>query len=181
MHCIDILDIVCLYSFKSIMMVTVVVHSLPFHSHFLVISIWFSNGVENFNKTIHLRRFSIFDHTGFSHVLNFSIAWIWTTSILWIICPIKVSSDIIVLDRCIIVWIVNSIKINETIMYLLMLLFGHGTNDTNGLVWVDSDTDVFVSRLTLDSDRQLEYWYTNIYCIVDSTYIVWRCVFDVDN
>ena len=41
-------------------------------------------------------------------------------------------------------------------MYLLMLLFGHGTNDTNGLVWVDLDTDVFISRLTPDSDRKLE-------------------------
>ena len=74
MPCINILDIVCLYSFKSIMMVTVTVHSLPFHSHFLVISMHFSDGVGNFNNTIHLRRFSIFDHTDFNHVLNFSIA-----------------------------------------------------------------------------------------------------------
>ena len=64
----------------------------------------------------------------------------------------------------------------KTIVYLLMLLFGHGTNDMNELVWVDSDTDVFISRLTLDSDRHLEYWYTNIYCIVISMYIVLRCV-----
>ena len=58
-------------------------------------------------------------------------------------------------------------------MYLPVLLFGHDTNDTNGLVWVDLDTDVFVSP---DLDRQLEYWYTNIYCIVVSMYIVMRCV-----
>ena len=51
---------------------------------------------------------------------------------------------------------VNSIKINEKTVYLLMLLFGHSTNDKNGLVWADLDTDVFISRLTLDSDRQLE-------------------------
>ena len=58
-----------------------------------------------------------------------------------------------------------------------MLLFGHGTNDDmNGVVWVDSDTDVFISRLTPDSDMQPEYWYTNIYCIVVSMYIVMRCV-----
>ena len=74
MHCVNILDIVCLYSFKSIMMVTVIVHSIPFHCHFLVISVQFSNDVENFNKTIHLRRFSIFDHNDFNHVLTFFIA-----------------------------------------------------------------------------------------------------------
>ena len=46
----------------------------------------------------------------------------------------------------------------------------------NGLVWVDSGTGVFISRLTQDSNRQLEYWYTNIYCIVGIMYIVLRCV-----
>ena len=58
-HCVDIPDIVHLYSFKFIIMVMVIVHSLPFHSHFLVISIHFSDDVENVNKTIHFRRFSI--------------------------------------------------------------------------------------------------------------------------
>ena len=71
MHCVNIFDIVCLYSFKSIMTVTVIVHSFPFHCHFLIIAIPFSNDVENFNKPILLRRFSILDHKNFNHVLTF--------------------------------------------------------------------------------------------------------------
>ena len=57
-----------------------------------------------------------------------------------------------------------------------MLLFGHGTNDMYGLAWVNLDTGVFVCRLKPDSDKQPDYWYTNIYCIVVSIYIVMRCV-----
>ena len=48
-----------------------------------------------------------------------------------------------------------------------------------GLVWVNLDTCIFVSRLPLDSDRQLKYWYINIYCMVVSIYIVMRCVLSV--
>ena len=72
MHCINILNIVCLYPFKSIMTVMVIVHSLPFHNNFLVISTHFSDGVEDFNKTIHFKSFSIPDHTDCDHVLDFS-------------------------------------------------------------------------------------------------------------
>ena len=131
------------------MMVTVIVHSLPFHCHFLVISIKFSNDVENFNKSIHLRRFSILDHN------------------LTIICPIKVSSDINVLDSCNAVWIDNNIEINEKNCVLThVVVWSIGTNDMKRLVWVDSYTDVLIYGLTQDSNRQLKYWYTNIYCIV---------------
>ena len=41
-------------------------------------------------------------------------------------------------------------------------MYGHGTNDMNGLVLVNLDTGVFISRPTPDSDRHFEYWYTNI-------------------
>ena len=114
-----------------------------------------------------------------TNVLNFSTALLWTISAVGSICPRKVSSDTIYLDKCITDSIGDSIKINVKSMYLLMFLFCCSTNDTNGLVWVNLDTGVFVSRLTLDSDRQLEYWYTNIYCIVVSIYIVMRCVLRV--
>ena len=70
MHCIVILDIVCLYSFKSNIMVTVVMHSFPFHCHFLTKSKQFSKDFEN-NKTIYLSKCSIYDHKDFNHVLDF--------------------------------------------------------------------------------------------------------------
>ena len=53
--------------------------------------------------------------------------------------------------------------------------------DTKGLVWVNLDTGVFVSRLTPDSDRQLEHWNINIYGIVASIYIVMRCVLSISS
>ena len=123
--------------------------------------------------------FSIPDHSECDHVLNISTALLLTTSAVCSICPRKVSSDTIGLDKCITVLIVDSIKINVKRMYLFMFLFGHSTNGINGLVWVNLDTGVFISRLTPDSDRQLEYWYTNIYCIVVSIYILMRCVLSV--
>ena len=112
MHCVNTRNIVYLYSFKSIMIVTVIVHSLPFHSHFLVTSIHLSDGVENFNKTIHFKSFSILDHTKCNLVLNFSTALLWATSAMYSICPRKVSSNTVGLGKCITVLIVNSIKIN---------------------------------------------------------------------
>ena len=124
MHCINVLDIVCLYSFRSTMMVTVIVHSFPFHCHFLTISIWLYNGVEDFNKTILLSRFSMFDHKNCNHVLNLFTAWNCTTSTFWINCPIKVSSGITILDSCNTVCIDGNFKINEKNVYLLMSLFG---------------------------------------------------------
>ena len=60
-------------------------------------------------------------------------------------------------------------------MYLLMFLLVMAPM-IQMLVWVNLDTGVFICGLTPDSDRQLEYWYTNIYCIVVITYIVMRCV-----
>ena len=177
MHCIDILDIVCLYSFKSIVTVTVIMHALLFHSHFLVISIhFFSDGIENFNKTIHFKSF-------FLYLTIPSVTMFWTFLLPYFavcgICPRKVSSDTIGLDNCITDLIVDSIKINVKSVYFLMFLLGNSTNDMNGLVWVNLDVGVFISRLTLDSDRQLEYWYNNIYCIVVSIYIVMRCALNV--
>ena len=91
----------------------------------------------------------------------------------------KVSSDTFGLDKHITVSIVDSIKINVKSMYLLMLLLGNGINDLNGLVWFHLDIGVFYLDLTPDSNRQFEYWYTNIYCLVVSVYIVMRCVLSV--
>ena len=95
------------------MMVMVIVHSLPFHNHFLVMSIIFSDGVENFNKTIHFRSFSIFHHTNFDHVLNFLLLELGLPLLCVLFVPVKVFSNTIVSISCITVWIVNSIKKNE--------------------------------------------------------------------
>ena len=51
MHCVITLDIVCLYLLKSIITVTVIMHSFPFDCLFWTNSIQFSDDFEN-NKTI---------------------------------------------------------------------------------------------------------------------------------
>ena len=167
MHCINTLNIVCLYSFKSIMIVTVIVHS--FHSTTISshIYICFSDGVENFNKTIHFISFSVLDHTKCDHVLTFLLPYFG----LHLLCVVP--SDTIGLDKCITVPIVDSIKINVKYIHLLMFLLGCGISDTDGLVWINLDTGVFVSGLTPDSNRWLDYWFTNIYCIVVSISLWW--------
>ena len=70
MQCVIILDIVCLYSLKSIIMVTVIMPSFAFNCHFETNSIQFSDDFEN-NKTILLSKFSVYDHKDSNHMLTF--------------------------------------------------------------------------------------------------------------
>ena len=69
MHFVIILVIVCLYSLKSIIMLTVIMHSFPFHCHFRTNSIQFSDDLGN-NKTIPRSKFLIHDHTDSNHTMT---------------------------------------------------------------------------------------------------------------
>ena len=133
MHCVVILDILCLYLLKSIITFTVIMHSFPFHCHFQTNSIWFSDGLEN-NKNIYLNKFTIYTQKESNPMLNLCTKENCTTSTLRINCTMKVSVCITIFEVCRTIYMVDNIKINEEIVYLhiSVLLFGH----TAPMIWI---------------------------------------------
>ena len=117
MHLVDTLDIVCLYSSGSITTITVIMHFLPFHHNVLTNSNLFSAELLS-SETIVCSKYFIYAHNDFVHTPTHFTALICTISTLFVNLPMMVSVSNIMLETCKTVCMINSIRINEKIVYL---------------------------------------------------------------